>query len=179
MQDECERKWSGTREVAGRCRIRREDVTFTPRQCAPGLWTRQNFDCPLETTREGLNPRDLTVRSLRLATDNQTMNQLSRLLLLLAGSALLLGWVIKHSEPTSNVGLRYIEQARQIERGGWREGFVSGDRSSAASTGDRGDPSVVRWRQPWLVAARGPALLVRLGGLARHSDLPARPGALR
>jgi Dolichyl-phosphate-mannose-protein mannosyltransferase len=54
------------------------------------------------------------------------MNLLSRLTLLLAGTALLLGWVIKHSEPTSNVGLRYIEQARQIERGGWREVLVWG-----------------------------------------------------
>ncbi len=51
---------------------------------------------------------------------------MSRLLLLLAGSALLLGWVIKHSEPTSNVGLRYIEEARQIERGGWGEGLYRG-----------------------------------------------------
>jgi hypothetical protein len=54
------------------------------------------------------------------------MKQLGRLLLLLAGSALLLGWVIKHSEPTSNVGLRYIQQARQIERGGWREVLYRG-----------------------------------------------------
>ena len=47
------------------------------------------------------------------------MNQFSRILFLLAGSALLLAWVIKHSEPTSNVGLRYVQQARQIERDGW------------------------------------------------------------
>ncbi len=54
------------------------------------------------------------------------MNQLGRLVLLVAGSALLLGWVIKHSEPTSNVGLRSIQQARQIERGGLREALYRG-----------------------------------------------------
>ncbi len=49
------------------------------------------------------------------------MNSLSRLLILIAGSALLMGWVIKHSEPTTSVGLRYIQEAEQIERGGLRE----------------------------------------------------------
>ena len=54
------------------------------------------------------------------------MNNLCRLLLLLAGSTLLLGWVIKHSEPTTSIGLRYIEQAEQIERGGLREVLYRG-----------------------------------------------------
>ena len=54
------------------------------------------------------------------------MNHAVRILLLLTGSTLLLGWVIKHSEPTSNVGLRYIEQGRQIERDGWREVVYQG-----------------------------------------------------
>ena len=54
------------------------------------------------------------------------MNHVHRILLLLAGSVLLLGWVIKHSEPTTNVGLRYIQQAERIERGGWHEGLYRG-----------------------------------------------------
>jgi Dolichyl-phosphate-mannose-protein mannosyltransferase len=54
------------------------------------------------------------------------MNNLCRLLLLLAGSGLLLGWVIKHSEPSTSIGLRYIEQAEQIERGGLREVLYRG-----------------------------------------------------
>ncbi len=54
------------------------------------------------------------------------MNHTVRILLLLTGSTLLLGWVIKHSEPTSNVGLRYIEQARQIESDGWRDVVYQG-----------------------------------------------------
>jgi Dolichyl-phosphate-mannose-protein mannosyltransferase len=62
----------------------------------------------------------------RLAANNELMNKLSRILVLLAGSALLLGWVIKHSEPSTSIGLRYIQQAEQIERGGWREVLYSG-----------------------------------------------------
>ena len=54
------------------------------------------------------------------------MNHIHRILLLLAGSALLLGWVIKHSEPSTNIGLRYIQQAERIERGGWRDGLFKG-----------------------------------------------------
>ncbi len=54
------------------------------------------------------------------------MNHSHRILLLLAGSALLLGWVIKHSEPTSSIGLRDIEQAQQVERDGWREVLYKG-----------------------------------------------------
>ncbi len=54
------------------------------------------------------------------------MNHAHRMLLLLAGSALLLGWVIKHSEPTSSIGLRYIEQAQQVERGGWGDVLYTG-----------------------------------------------------
>jgi hypothetical protein len=54
------------------------------------------------------------------------MNHTVRILLLLAGSTLLLGWVIKHSEPTTSIGLRYIEQARQIEGGGARDVLYSG-----------------------------------------------------
>ena len=49
-----------------------------------------------------------------------------RILILMAGSTLWLGWVIKHSEPDSNVGLRYIRQAEQIDGGLWHDGLVSG-----------------------------------------------------
>jgi Dolichyl-phosphate-mannose-protein mannosyltransferase len=54
------------------------------------------------------------------------MNHTQRILLLLAGSTLLLGWVIKHSEPTTSLGLRYIQQAQQVEGGGWSEVFYRG-----------------------------------------------------
>jgi Dolichyl-phosphate-mannose-protein mannosyltransferase len=47
-----------------------------------------------------------------------------RILILMAGSTLWLGWVIKHSEPDSNVGLRYIHQAEQIDGGLWHDGLV-------------------------------------------------------
>ena len=49
------------------------------------------------------------------------MNHTHRILLLLAGSTLLLGWVVKHSEPTTSIGLRYIQEAQEIGRGGWRD----------------------------------------------------------
>ncbi len=49
-----------------------------------------------------------------------------RVLILMAGSTLWLGWVIKHSEPDSNVGLRYIHQAEQIDRGHWHDALVGG-----------------------------------------------------
>ncbi len=54
------------------------------------------------------------------------MRHLYRILLLCAGSTLLLGWVVKHTEPSTNVGLRHIAQAEQIEHGGWREGLFQG-----------------------------------------------------
>jgi hypothetical protein len=54
------------------------------------------------------------------------MHRAHRILLLLAGSALLLGWVTRHSEPTTSVGLRYIQQAQQVEGGGWREVIYRG-----------------------------------------------------
>lgn len=54
------------------------------------------------------------------------MNHAHRILLLLAASALLLGWVAKHSEPTTSLGLRYIQEAEQVERGGWREVLYRG-----------------------------------------------------
>jgi hypothetical protein len=49
-----------------------------------------------------------------------------RVVLLVAGATGLLGWVIKHTEPTTSVGLRYIEQAQRIERDSWREGLFDG-----------------------------------------------------
>jgi len=54
------------------------------------------------------------------------MKHLYRLLLLSAGSMCLLGWVIKHTEPTTNIGLRYIRQAEQIDRGSWHDGLFNG-----------------------------------------------------
>ncbi len=54
------------------------------------------------------------------------MKHFYRLLFLCAGSIVLLGWVIKHTEPTTSIGLRYIHQARQIERGSWRLGLIEG-----------------------------------------------------
>ena len=44
----------------------------------------------------------------------------------MAAAAALLGWVVRHSEPTFADGLRYIRQAEQIDRGGWRDGLLRG-----------------------------------------------------
>jgi 4-amino-4-deoxy-L-arabinose transferase-like glycosyltransferase len=49
-----------------------------------------------------------------------------RIGMLMAAASVLLGWVVRHSEPTFADGLRYIRQAEQIERGGWRDSLVSG-----------------------------------------------------
>jgi hypothetical protein len=46
--------------------------------------------------------------------------------MLMAAAAALLGWVVRHSEPTFADGLRYIRQAEQVERGGWRDGLLNG-----------------------------------------------------
>jgi hypothetical protein len=54
------------------------------------------------------------------------MNHAHRILLLLASSTVLLGWVTKHSEPTTSLGLRYIQQAQQVERGGISEVLLRG-----------------------------------------------------
>ena len=47
-------------------------------------------------------------------------------MILIVGSTVLLGWVIKHSEPSSSVGLRDIHQAEQIDRGAWHDGLSRG-----------------------------------------------------
>ncbi len=49
-----------------------------------------------------------------------------RILILMAGSAVVLGWVVKHSEPDRRVGLRTIGEAEQIERGAWRTVVMRG-----------------------------------------------------
>ena len=54
------------------------------------------------------------------------MKHLYRIIILIVGSTILLGWVIRHSEPSSSVGLRDIHQAEQIDRGAWRDGLSRG-----------------------------------------------------
>jgi hypothetical protein len=49
-----------------------------------------------------------------------------RIGLLIAGAALLLGWVIRHSEASFADGLRYIHRAEQIQAEGLRNRLVSG-----------------------------------------------------
>jgi hypothetical protein len=48
----------------------------------------------------------------------------ARIGLLMLGTALLLGWTLRHTEASFADGLRYIRQAEQIDRGAWRDGFV-------------------------------------------------------
>ena len=54
------------------------------------------------------------------------MKHVYRVMILIVGSTALLGWVIKHSEPSSSVGLRDIHQAEQIDQGAWRDGLFRG-----------------------------------------------------
>jgi hypothetical protein len=54
------------------------------------------------------------------------MKHVYRIMLLIAGSTLLLGWMITHSEPSSSVGLRYIQQAELMDQGAWRDGVANG-----------------------------------------------------
>jgi hypothetical protein len=49
-----------------------------------------------------------------------------RIGLLMAGAALLLGWVIRHSEATFADGLRYIHRAERIQADEFRGGLISG-----------------------------------------------------
>jgi 4-amino-4-deoxy-L-arabinose transferase-like glycosyltransferase len=54
------------------------------------------------------------------------MKHVYRIIILMGAAGLLLGWVIKHSEPSSNIGLRDIHQAEQLHRGAWHEGLFRG-----------------------------------------------------
>lgn len=54
------------------------------------------------------------------------MKHAYRIMILMGATALLLGWVITHSEPSSNIGLRDIRQAEQLDRGAWRDGLFRG-----------------------------------------------------
>jgi hypothetical protein len=44
----------------------------------------------------------------------------------MAAAAVLLGWVISHSEPTFADGLRYIQQAERFDKEGWLNGVAGG-----------------------------------------------------
>jgi hypothetical protein len=44
----------------------------------------------------------------------------------MAAAAVLLGWIVRHSEPTFADGLRYIHQAERLEQDGWRIGLFDG-----------------------------------------------------
>ena len=50
----------------------------------------------------------------------------TRIGMLIAAAAGLLGWVVRHTEPTFADGLRYIHQAQRIELGDWRDGLLQG-----------------------------------------------------
>ncbi len=64
--------------------------------------------------------------AVALSLHGIAMKHIDRIVLLIAGSTLLLGWTITHSEPSSNVGLRYIHQAELMEQGAWRDGVANG-----------------------------------------------------
>jgi hypothetical protein len=53
-------------------------------------------------------------------------NTIHRILILMAGSVIWLGWVVKHSEPDSNVGLRHIQEAEQVAAGQWLDEISGG-----------------------------------------------------
>jgi hypothetical protein len=55
-----------------------------------------------------------------------TAQHATRVALLMTASAVLLGWVVRHSEPTFADGLRYINRAERLELGGWRDGLLNG-----------------------------------------------------
>jgi Dolichyl-phosphate-mannose-protein mannosyltransferase len=55
-----------------------------------------------------------------------TVQHATRIGMLMAAAAFLLGWVVRHSEPTFADGLRYIHQAERLEPEGWRNGLFDG-----------------------------------------------------
>jgi Dolichyl-phosphate-mannose-protein mannosyltransferase len=55
-----------------------------------------------------------------------TLQHAARIGLFMAGAAVLLGWVYRHTETNFADGLRYIHQAEQIDRGHWRSGLWNG-----------------------------------------------------
>ncbi len=101
------------------------------------------------------------------------MKHAYRIMILLGGAALMLGWVIKHSEPSSNVGLRDIHQAEQLDRGAWREGLFRGIDHPLHPLLIVGGARPDRWQHIRLVAAGGAGALLYMRHSACHSDLPA------
>ena len=49
----------------------------------------------------------------------------ARICLLMAATAVLLTWALRHNEASFADGLRYIRQAEQIDRGAWRDGLFN------------------------------------------------------
>jgi hypothetical protein len=47
-----------------------------------------------------------------------------RIGLLMAATAILMAWELRHTEASFADGLRYIRQAEQIDRGAWRDGLI-------------------------------------------------------
>ena len=50
----------------------------------------------------------------------------TRMGLLMAVAAVLLGWVLQHKETNFADGLRYIHRAEKIQAANWRDGLVKG-----------------------------------------------------
>jgi hypothetical protein len=69
---------------------------------------------------------DWSLKPCRQEAHGNIMKHVYRIMLLIGGLTVLLAWMVQHSEPNSNVGLRYIHQAEQIDRGEWRAGLAKG-----------------------------------------------------
>ena len=120
-------------------------VTSTSRRTPPD----ERFAIDSSSTSERNDPRDA------LAARQPDRNAHGR-------SAALLGWVIRHSEPTFADGLRYIHQAERIELRRLARRPVRWRRPPASPSGNRRDASSDRRRRPGLVATRGTRALLHL-----------------
>ena len=103
----------------------------------------------------------------------------SRVALLMAFAAALLGWGLSRTEATFADGLRYIHQAEQIEAGSWTSSLINGIDHPLHPLGICCGAPLARWRGPGLVATSRPGPLLYVRGSAGHPDLPADTRALR
>jgi hypothetical protein len=92
----------------------------------------------------------------------------ARIALLMLGTAVLLGWTLRHDEAGFADGLRYIRQAEQIDLGNWRDGLVGGidhplhPLGLVMARGLVGGEGPVSWQRAAVALACGGVLLLTI-----------------
>ncbi len=113
-----------------------------------------------------MEPRAGTEQAMNEPTIMMPHQHAIRIGLLMAATALLMSWALRHTEASFADGLRYIRQAEQIDRGAWRDGLIGSidhplhPLGIVMAHGLVGDEGPVAWQRAALALAFGCIVLL-------------------